>query len=67
MREYSPGTLFDSAITSPYFKDYYLQSHNGIKGTVKLAHYLPLVDEMGLKKTEFQDFVSTFRGMVFGG
>jgi eukaryotic translation initiation factor 2C len=28
-----PGTTIDSAITSPYFQDFYLQSHNGLKGT----------------------------------
>lgn len=60
-----PGTMVDSAITSPYFKDYYLQSHSGIKGTAKSAHYFPLVDEMGLSETQFQEFVSASWSVLF--
>ncbi|KAF1918354.1 ribonuclease H-like domain-containing protein [Ampelomyces quisqualis] len=41
-----PGTMVDTAITSPYFKDYYLQSHSGIKGTAKSAHYFPLTHKL---------------------
>jgi eukaryotic translation initiation factor 2C len=53
-----PGTLVDSAITSLYYGDFYLQSHNGIKGTAKSAHYFPLVNEMGLTDVQMQTFVS---------
>jgi eukaryotic translation initiation factor 2C len=54
-----PGTLVDTAITSPYYQDFYLQSHNAIKGTAHPAHYFVLVNEMGLSETNIQDFVST--------
>jgi eukaryotic translation initiation factor 2C len=53
-----PGTLIDTAITSPYYLDFYLQSHNGLKGTAKSAHYFLLVNEMGLSDTAIQSFVS---------
>jgi eukaryotic translation initiation factor 2C len=53
-----PGALVDSAITSPYYGDFYLQSHNGLKGTAKSAHYFPLLNEMGLTDVQIQAFVS---------
>jgi eukaryotic translation initiation factor 2C len=52
-----PGTLVDTAVSSPYFQDYYLQSHHGLKGTAKPAHYFLLVNEMGLTETVLQTFV----------
>lgn len=56
-----PGTLVDTVVTSPYFQDFFLQSHDGIKGTAKPAHYFTLVNEMGLKETDLQEFVSSFQ------
>lgn len=53
-----PGTLVDTAVTSPYFQDFYLQSHNGIKGTAKSAHYFVLLNEMGMNEMAIQQFVS---------
>ncbi|KAH7068120.1 Piwi domain-containing protein [Paraphoma chrysanthemicola] len=37
-----PGTCVDQLVTSPYYQDFYLQSHSGIKGTAKPAHYFVL-------------------------
>ncbi|KAH7068283.1 ribonuclease H-like domain-containing protein [Paraphoma chrysanthemicola] len=34
-----PGTYVDRGILSPYFRDFYLQSHVGIKGTARPTHY----------------------------
>ncbi|KAH7092237.1 ribonuclease H-like domain-containing protein [Paraphoma chrysanthemicola] len=34
-----PGTYVDRGIVSPYFRDFYLQSHVGIKGTARPTHY----------------------------
>ncbi|KAF2643953.1 hypothetical protein P280DRAFT_514930 [Massarina eburnea CBS 473.64] len=51
-----PGTLVDRVITSPFYQDFYLQSHNGLKGTAKPAHYFVLVNEMGLGETVLQSF-----------
>ncbi|KAH9867104.1 hypothetical protein IAQ61_007696 [Plenodomus lingam] len=53
-----PGTLVDTVVTSPYFSDFYLQSHDGIKGTAIPAHYFQLVNEMGLKDTDLQELAS---------
>ncbi|KAI8943145.1 hypothetical protein NX059_001175 [Plenodomus lindquistii] len=51
-----PGTLVDTVVTSPYYSDFYLQSHDGIKGTARPAHYFLLVNEMGIKDTDLQEF-----------
>lgn len=55
-----PGTLVDTVVTSPYYSDFYLQSHDGIKGTAKSAHYFLLANEMKLRDTELQEFVSDY-------
>lgn len=61
-----PGTLVDSAVTSPYFQCFYLQSHDGLKGTAKSSHYFVLENEMGKTENVLQEFVSpTFITNVF--
>jgi len=42
-----PGTVVDRTICSPYEFDFFLNSHAGIQGTNKPAHYHVLVDEIG--------------------
>lgn len=42
-----PGTLVDQAIIHPFEFDFFLNSHAGIQGTSKPAHYHVLVDENG--------------------
>lgn len=54
-----PGTLVDTVVTSAYYSDFYLQSHDGIKGTAKSAHYFMLVNEMNFRDTDLQEFVSS--------
>ncbi|KAH7385933.1 Piwi domain-containing protein [Pyrenochaeta sp. MPI-SDFR-AT-0127] len=51
-----PGTLVNTAVTSPYFQDFYLQSHDGIKGTAKSAHYFILEHEMKMTEKDIQLF-----------
>jgi eukaryotic translation initiation factor 2C len=53
-----PGTLVDSVVTNPYFTDFYLQSHNGIKGTARPAHYFVLRNEMAMTTEQLEDLVS---------
>lgn len=53
-----PGTLVDTGITSPYYRDFFLQTHNGIKGTTIPAHYFVIKDEIGLPDDKLQTFVS---------
>eukprot|EP00803_Ostreobium_quekettii_P000299 evm.model.scf_1586.1 EVM.evm.TU.scf_1586.1 scf_1586:3668-4183(-) len=40
-----PGTVVDTAITSPAVFDFFLNSHAGIQGTSRPSHYHVLVDE----------------------
>ncbi|KAF8994801.1 hypothetical protein BDQ17DRAFT_1330924 [Cyathus striatus] len=41
-----PGTLVDNDITQPAIRDFFLQSHSGIKGTSRSGHYVILKDEI---------------------
>lgn len=56
-----PGTFVDRLVTSPYYQDFFLQSHIGIKGTAKPAHYFVVEDggipNLGLE--QLRDLVST--------
>lgn len=53
-----PGTMVDSTITSPIWFDFFIVTHNGIKGTARPTHYFVLENQMGFKANELQDFVS---------
>lgn len=53
----TPGTLVEQGVTSPYFTEFYLQSHAGIQGTAKAARYFVLENEMGMSANELQDLV----------
>jgi len=65
-----PGTMVDSGITSPYFCDFFLQSHHGLKGTAIPTHYfvvengMEIPDGKGgsrkLSEGDLQKFVSWF-------
>jgi len=43
-----PGTIVDKGITAIYDHDFYLQAHNGLKGTVRPTHYTIVYDEIKL-------------------
>ena len=55
-RNCAAGTVVESGITSPYYEDFYLLSHNVRQGTGRPAHYLVIENEMGLQPKELQDF-----------
>lgn len=45
-----PGLLVDGYVTDPGHTNFYLQSHNAIKGTARSAHYHVLENEMNITK-----------------
>jgi eukaryotic translation initiation factor 2C len=49
-----PGTVVDTGITHPSQFDFYLNSHAGLQGTNKPAHYHVLVDENGFSADGLQ-------------
>lgn len=51
-----PGTMVEQVITSPCFIDFFLQSHSGLEGTTKPAHYFVLQNDMDWTAKELQDF-----------
>ncbi|KAF2030411.1 Piwi-domain-containing protein, partial [Setomelanomma holmii] len=44
-----PGTLVHTTVTSPYFKEFFLQSHAGLVGTAKPAHYFVVQNDVNRK------------------
>jgi eukaryotic translation initiation factor 2C len=50
-----PGLLVEISITSPYYTDFYLQSHNAIKGTARSSHYFVSQNEMGIEISHLED------------
>ncbi|CAO2651808.1 Nn.00g000910.m01.CDS01 [Neocucurbitaria sp. VM-36] len=50
-----PGTLVDSGITSPFFSEFFLQSHHALKGTAIPTRYFVLENGMKLSDTEIQN------------
>ncbi|KAH6883189.1 Piwi domain-containing protein [Alternaria rosae] len=50
-----PGLLVESSITSPCYTDFYLQSHNGIKGTARSTHYTVIRNHMAMSTTQLED------------
>ncbi|EFJ23673.1 hypothetical protein SELMODRAFT_50586, partial [Selaginella moellendorffii] len=52
----SPGTIVDKVVCHPTNFDFYLCSHQGIKGTSRPVHYHVLKDENGFTANEIQQF-----------
>jgi hypothetical protein len=63
-----PGTWVDRAVTSPYYRDFFLQSHSGIKGTARPTHYFFLRnDEIPTCKStaQLRELVSFSRSEIW--
>ncbi|SMY20631.1 unnamed protein product [Zymoseptoria tritici ST99CH_1A5] len=54
------GTVVDSHITSPYYFDFYLQSHQVMAGSAKPTHYFVLENGMNFTARELQDLTNNF-------
>ncbi|KAJ3529959.1 hypothetical protein NM688_g7779 [Phlebia brevispora] len=52
-----PGTVVDKGVTDIYNFDFYLQSHSGLKGTVRPTHYIVIYDENRISADEVQSAV----------
>lgn len=52
-----PGTYVDDVVTSPYYADFYLQSHSPLQGTARPAHYFVLRNEMARSVEELRQLV----------
>ena len=50
------GTVVDHSVTHPTEYDWYLNSHAGLQGTSKSAHYHVLHDDAGMPIDELQTF-----------
>ncbi|KAI7022526.1 hypothetical protein KC355_g2044 [Hortaea werneckii] len=63
-RNVKPGLVVDQVITHPYSFDFYLQSHQAVKGTARSAHYFVLQNDMRLTLDQLQrtthDFCYTY-------
>ena len=50
-----PGTVVDSGIVHPFEFDFFLNSHAGLAGTSRPAHYHVLYDEIGFSPDNIQE------------
>ncbi|KAF2122915.1 hypothetical protein BDV96DRAFT_656661 [Lophiotrema nucula] len=48
------GTMVEGGITSPFFADFFLQSHHALQGTAIPCHYFVLENGMGLNTIDLQ-------------
>lgn len=56
-----PGTVVNTRITSPYFFDFYLQSHDvEKKGSAKPTHYYVLTNDMGFSESSLHQLTYAF-------
>lgn len=53
-----PGTVIDTEITHPFEFDFYLQSHAGLQGTSRSAHYQVIFDENKFTSDSLQDLTN---------
>ncbi|KAF9207103.1 eukaryotic translation initiation factor 2C, 2 [Haplosporangium sp. Z 27] len=51
----NPGTVIDTDIVHPFEFDFYLQSHAGLLGTSRPAHYYVLLDDNKFTPDELQE------------
>ncbi|KAI1702534.1 piwi domain-containing protein [Ditylenchus destructor] len=52
-----PGSVMDEKFSTEGLQEYFMLSHNPIKGTAKVTAYQILVNQINLSKTQVQDFL----------
>ena len=52
-----PGTIVDRGITMERGWDFFLQAHDGLKGTARPAHYVVIQNQMGMKVDALEQLV----------
>lgn len=57
------GTVVDRGITGVRQWDFYLQAHAGLQGTTRPAHYVVVLDEIGLGSDGMEQMVSAAWGV----
>ena len=60
-----PGTSVNKLVTSPFYQDFFLQSHSGIKGTVKPTHYFVVRNDGGVSLEKIRDLVTLIPLPIF--
>lgn len=51
-----PGTVVDRGVTDHFLWDFFLQAHAGIHGTARPAHYVVIMDQIGFKQDQLEQF-----------
>lgn len=60
------GTVVDRGITGVRQWDFYLQAHAGLQGTTRPAHYVVVLDEIGLGADGMEQMVSAVCFIILG-
>lgn len=55
----TPGSVVDSGITNPKLCEFYLSSHSGLQGTVKVPRYVLLYDELKMDMNELEGLTNS--------
>lgn len=58
------GTVVDRGITGVRYWDFFLQAHAGLKGTARPAHYVVVLDEIGLGADGLEQMVSITPSLI---
>lgn len=53
------GTVIDTAVVHPYVFDFYLQSHAGLVGTCRPAHYIVLRDDVRFSSDDLERLINS--------
>lgn len=55
----APGAVVDTGITNPKLCEFFLSSHSGLQGTVKVPKYVVLYDDLNLSMDELEGLTNS--------